>query len=154
MSGRFVFQDENIVHHPGLSHPLRRSNHPTIILHFPKRRVLVWITYRLDMKLWHKNASGWRATSFAIHLLNTALLIPFSSWAALFFLVHPLTLMGSSYVAGRANQLQTTAALLAILAVLHGYFVIAIVISGVVSLWLKEDSVVLFPLIGALWMLS
>jgi hypothetical protein len=147
VSGRFVFQDENIIHHEALWQPWRRGV-------FPRSRRLVWFTYWLDAQAFGRNASLWRLTSFGLHVANSLLLSLISPLAALLFFVHPLTVMGHSYVSGRSAQLQTLATLLAIIAMFRGHPIVALAPVVAASLWIKEDSVVLFGLWMLLWSVS
>ena len=151
----FVFQDHNIVPNLALQtkHPLRGwfSQVHAHERQFPQDTQLVWLTYWLDNRLWNKNAQGWRFTSFCIHFINSLLLASVSPLAAMLFFVHPLTLMGSSYVAGRSGSLSFTFIMLAVLALLNGWALISWMIAAIGSRWLKKDLIILFALLAMLW---
>lgn len=139
----FVFQDLEIIKNPGLHAP-----QPTLAL-FPKR-FLIWLSYWDDAKISGFDAAAWRRTNMLIHVVNAALLASISPWAALLFLVHPLTTMGSSYVAGRSGVLSATFQITAGLLALNGWILPAIVVALIATRWLKEDSAIFFPMIAAL----
>jgi hypothetical protein len=113
--------------------------------------VLVWLTYWCDYKLYGMNASGWRATSLLIHMTNAFLLILISPWAALLFFVHPLTLMGSSYIAGRSGMMSATFQITIAILCIWQWWGTALALALIACRWLKEDSVVFFPMIAVLW---
>lgn len=145
----FVFQDNGIINNPAVWAPLKRKA-------FPQGRVLLWWTYWLDAHLWGNDAKGWRWTSALIHAINALLLgcSTKSLAAAMLFYLHPLTVMGSGYVAGRSGALVTTFQLCALWSVLEGFWALAITFAMVATLWVKEDAVSIFPFIGVLWLTS
>ena len=136
----FIFQDLPIIKHHGLWRPFR-------LISFPRNRLIVWFTYWCDARAFGQDARGWRRTSLLIHVLNAALLAMLSPVAALLFLVHPLTIMGSSYVAGRSGLLSGTAQIVIVLLAVNGHAVVACLIAAICTIWLKPDSVMLFPMI-------
>jgi len=144
----FIFQDRNIVSNEAL------YRHGSFQLDwFPRRRILIWLTYWLDMRAFGMNADGWRRSSMLLHIFTAMLLIPVSIPAAVLIAVHPLTLMASSYIAGRSGLLSGMVQLLIGLLCIGGIFVPAILLAVVASLWVKEDSLIFFPMIGVLWLM-
>ncbi len=140
----FVFQDLNIVSNYAL-----HWKHPFCGQCFPKRRILVWLTYWMDAQLYGTGdgaASAWRRTSLILHGFNAVLLGLISPIAGVLFFVHPLTLMGSSYVAGRSSLVGTTFQIMVIYLAIHGWFLLAILLGLASSLWVKEDTVVILPM--------
>lgn len=140
----FVFQDLEIVHNPSLNWKFSADQ-------FERDRLLVWVTYYVDMRLFGKNAGLWRMTNGIFHILTAGLLVMLSPLAALLFVVHPLTLMGSSYVAGRAGVLSAIFQIAAALLAISGFILAPLALAVVASKWLKRDSLILFPMIAALW---
>lgn len=152
----FIFQDCEIVNNAGLWRPFQRAA-------FMPRRVAVWATYWLDARRHGRNADGWRRSSLLIHAMNGILvfaiaqdLLPFSAavMTAGLFLSHPLTTMASCYVAGRSASLSTMVQLLAAIAALHGFFLVALILVGAATWWVKEDSAAGIFLIGIVWLLG
>lgn len=150
----FVFQDHEIVKKrwlwlPGLN--WRR---------YPRGRLLVWLTYRVDAWLHGHNAEGWRRTSLTIHAVNSVLVLwlslsmmPLSTAliAAGLFVAHPLTVMGSSYIAGRSSSLGTTFQLAALGCALDGQWLSAVLIAAIACAFVKEDSVMIVLVLGAIY---
>lgn len=141
----FVFQDLNIISNDSLTYrsPFHRA--------FPRCRILIWLTYWLDCRIYGKRADPWRRTNLLIHLINCLALCTISPLASLLLLVHPLSTSGHSYIAGRSGLLSATFQLVVVLAAIHGWWLGAGGIALLASYWLKEDSVVFFPMILVLW---
>lgn len=85
-----------------------------------------------------------------MHMVNASLLALVSPVAAVLFFLHPLTLMGSSYVAGRSGLMSGMVQILVGILALSGYWVPAVAIALVAVRWLKQDSLIFFPMIGVL----
>ena len=139
----FIFQDLAIIKQPGLWRPFR-------LVSFPRNRLIVWCSYWCDARAFGQDARGWRRTSLLLHILNATLLGMLSPLAGLLFLVHPLTIMGSSYIAGRSGLLSGTAQIASVVLALNGHAVVACVIAAICTIWLKPDSAVFFLMIGLL----
>lgn len=136
----YVFQDLNIVSNPALlrATPFHKA--------FPRNRLIVWITYWMDAHLGF-NAKLWRRTSRRLHLLISAMIGMVSPLAGLLFVTHPLTTMGWDYVAGRSGLLSGLFQLTAAGCVVYGHTGLALFIALIAIRWLKEDSVMLIPMI-------
>lgn len=138
----FVFQDLEIIK----SRALWRSQPQS----FPRRRLLVWLTYWSDARNFGENAGMWRLTSAMLHAIAAVLLAFVSIPAALLFFVHPLTTMGHSYVAGRCGLLSGLFQIAAGILAIHGHWLVALAIALVAWRWVKEDSLTFFPMIVVL----
>jgi len=144
----FVFQDHNIITNDGGRYD---KPHPFGDW-FPWERILLWATYWVDYQVYGPvNANGWRNTNILLHLLNASLIGTISRVAGLLFLLHPLTTMGWSYIAGRSGVMSAAFQITIILLVLSDQTPWAILLAAVAMRWLKEDSVIFFPMIAALW---
>lgn len=146
----FVFQDLNILDNRESlqrSSPFSPNRHQRV---FPRNRLLVWLTYWCDYHLYGENAARWRLTSAVIHTLNAMFLFLISPLAALLFFLHPLTLMGSSYIAGRSGMMSATFQIAIALLAVHAWWKTALVLAVIATRWLKEDSLIFFPMLAIL----
>lgn len=127
---------------------------------YPRGRLLVWLTYRFDSWVFDRRSEFWRMTNLAIHAFNALLVMAITArfaapaiaiTAAALFLAHPLTLMGSYYIAGRAGELCATVQFSVAALALHGHWISALLIAIIGSLFVKEDAVSCFPILVAIW---
>jgi len=151
----FVFQDLNLIADDAGRYsrrfPIDKWGTPRNQRAFPRERILVWATYWMDYKLHGLDADGWRRSSMALHVVTAGLLFPLSPMAALLFLLHPLTLMGSSYVAGRSGLMSGLFQIISALFAMNAHLILAVLTALVALRWVKQDSVVFLPMIGMLW---
>lgn len=153
--------------------PLTRSPHATMfklsaylqsavllnIISFTRSRSLTNLTYEWNVSRFGLNPRGFHQTSLVIAgLLIVAfhhLLIPFvhpiaAFTGALILAVAPLCTMAVSYIAGRSSLLAGMFIVIAALCGVHGWWMTA-AFMGIAAIMSKEEGVVTFPILLALW---
>ena len=125
-------------------------------------RPLLFLSYRLDHRIFGQKLTGWHWTNIVIHATNSlliyAILLHFYSTqgallGSLVFAVHPLATSGVSCIAGRSSSLSAIFYFAAILAAVSGHWLLTIPL-GWLSWKCKEDAVLLPAALLGLWLVT
>ncbi len=142
----------------------RAGLNPRAVYNWLQYRPLTTATYHFNMHYGkgYKSTYGWHLVSTAIHAANSIVVLhillhwfPLASAAtgAFIFAAHPLATAAVSYLSGRSSALCSMFMLLAILCLLHHWYIPLVFVSAL-ALLAKPEAVILPILLGGLWWLK